>query len=349
MLSLASQNFRLTSHELTVDLNNFGARILALGMRNEDGSTTNVALGFKDLESYRLLDSRIGAICGRYANRIKHGRCQLNDEAVQLDINNGLHHLHGGSSGFDSRLWEAERLDANTVKFSLTTLDGDQGYPGELACTATYRLIGNKLECRLWAGSTKDTLINLTNHAYWNLSGRFNSSVADHHLLINAESYLPVDEELIPLGPELPVYETEFDFTQLRTIADPQFLSRPEQRFNNELVNRSSPLPVYDHNFCLNGPRGLLRHVATLHDTESFRTMHISTTEAGLQFYLASHFTPEMRTADGQAFHPSCALALEPQTYPDSPNRERYPSPILKAGKNYEHIIEYRFETKKYV
>ncbi|GGB93727.1 aldose 1-epimerase [Marinobacterium zhoushanense] len=308
---------------------NHGARLLALYLRNPNGSETNIALGFPRVEDYPAQDSYVGAICGRYANRIARARCELDGHPLQLSVNEGDNHLHGGAEGFDRRNWEALAVDSRSVTFSLTSPDGDQGYPGTLKTQVIYRIVDeDRLQCQITATCDRPTLVNLTNHAYWNLTGDFSRSAADHLLQIEAQSYLPVDDQLIPLPGVAQVAGTAFDFRTPRTIGE-----------------RLSECGGYDHNFCLDSRRGQMRPVARLTDPSSGRSLELSTTEAGVQFYLSRHFSPALTSREYQPLHPAAGIALEPQTYPDSPNRAGFPSPRLLPGERYEHLIEWRFGT----
>jgi len=317
----------LQSELIRAEFCSHGARLLALYLLNPDGSETNIALGFPQLEDYPALDSYVGAICGRYANRIAQSRFELDGQEIRVSANEGANHLHGGTEGFDRRLWDVVELGSRSITFALTSPDGDQGYPGTLNTQVTYAILDeDRLQCRITATCDRPTVVNLTNHAYWNLSGDFSRSAADHLLQIDADAYLPVDEQLIPLPGYRPVEGTAFDF-----------------RVENSIGERLAESGGYDHNFCLDGERGELRPVARLTDPESGRSLRLSTTEAGLQFYLARHFSPALSSRDGKPLHPAAGIALEPQTYPDSPNRPDFPSARLSPGEVYEHLIEWRF------
>ncbi|WP_409525821.1 aldose epimerase family protein [Nitrincola sp. MINF-07-Sa-05] len=322
ILDLKSDRFR-------AEFCSYGARLLALYLHNPDGSETNIALGFPRLEDYPAKDSYIGAICGRYANRICQARFELDGRPIALSANEGTNHLHGGVEGFDRRHWESAVLDSRSITFSLTSADGDQGYPGTLKTQVTYRIVDeDRLQCLIIATCDRPTVVNLTNHAYWNLSGDFSQSAAGHLLQIDADEYLPVNDQLIPLPGRSPVDGTAYDFRQEVSISE-------------HLADSGG----FDHNFCLTGERGQLRPVARLTDPESGRSLRLSTTEAGLQFYLARHFSPELSSREAHPLHPAAAIALEPQSYPDSPNRPDFPSSWLLPGDVYEHLIEWQFSS----
>ncbi|MFC6668802.1 aldose epimerase family protein [Marinobacterium aestuariivivens] len=318
----------LRSELIRAELCSYGARLLALYLRNADGSETNIALALPSLEDYAAGNSSIGAICGRFANRIRNACYREQDSIVHLSANEGPNHLHGGGTGFDRQPWNTVAMDSEAVTFSLAVPDGDQGYPGALNARVTYRLLGAEgLQCRITASSDRPTIVNLTHHAYWNLTGDFSRSAADHMLQIDADAFLPVDDQLIPLPGRSPVARTAFDFR--------------EPALTRERLAGCGD--GFDHNFCLNGPRGTLRPVARLEDPASGRSLRLSTSEAGLQFYLARHFTPDITSREGRPLHPAAGIALEPQTFPDSPNRPDFPSPRLLPGELYEHLIEWQF------
>lgn len=309
-----------------------GARILSLSLKEDSKSDVNIALGFSTPADYSRHDSYIGATCGRYANRI--AGAQYRDpqgNLVQLAANEGDNLLHGGPEGFDTRNWMIMEKTATHVVFALSSPDGDQGFPGSLHCTVRYELAGNSLRCEISATCDATTIINMTNHSYWNLSGRFDASAADHELQIHADHYLPVDDTLIPLPGRADVTGTTFDFRTPRAVAAPEEL-------------QAGKIIDYDHNFCLSGRRGTLRKIASLFHPPSKRRLTLSSTEAGLQFYLARHFTNDMTSQDGKALHPQCAIALEPQTFPDSPNRDDFPSPFLDPGDTYSHVIVWQID-----
>ncbi|MFH1803256.1 MAG: aldose epimerase family protein [Pseudomonadota bacterium] len=332
-LLLGGQNipaFELSDERIRARFSAFGARMLALHVRNRDASETNIAVGLATLDDYLAQDSYIGAICGRYANRIKNACYRQDGKTVTLLANEGPNQLHGGPDGFDRRIWQSS-IGANgtSVTFSLTSPDGDQGYPGELNTDVTYRIAApGALRCEITARCTKPTIINMTSHAYWNLTGDFTRSAAGHDLQITADHYLPVDGELIPRPGHADVADTIFDFRKPRRV--------------DEMINGTPT--GYDHNFCLApAPRGTLRKIAILRDPQSGRRMELSSSEPGLQFYLSQHFTDAMKTPDAQPLHRAAGIALEPQTFPDSPNRPDFPSAILQPGETYRHVIEWEF------
>jgi aldose 1-epimerase len=250
-----------------------------------------------------------GAVCGRYANRIAGGAFTLDGVRHELSRNEPGATLHGGKEGFDKRDWVASHI-AQGVRYTLLSPDGDQGFPGGVIATATYALVGDLLVLELTASTTLPTVVNLTNHAYWNLAG--GGDARKHYLQISADRYTPANAALIPQGPPKDVAGTEFDFRKSREISG-----------------------IYDINFCLNGKRGELQHAATLSEPKSRRSLEVWTTEPGVQLYTSQHFSAPL-TQYG-------AIALEPQTWPDAPNRPDFPPATLRPGDQYQHRIEWRF------
>ena len=250
-----------------------------------------------------------GVICGRFANRIADGAFTLDGKRYELARNEPRATLHGGPKGFDKLPWTGEPVPKG-VRYTLFSPDGDQGFPGAITATATYTLTRGLLACDLTAETTEPTVVNLTNHAYWNLAG--SGDARNQTLQIFADRYTPADDRLIPVGQPLPVAGTRFDFRKARPIAE-----------------------IYDINFCLTDARGELHHAATLADPKTKRSLELWTTEPGLQLYTAQHFSAP-QTQYG-------AIALEPQTWPDAPNRPDFPSATLRPGETYGHRIEWRF------
>lgn len=321
----------LTTSQIRVTVSALGARLCALDLYEDSTpSGTNIAIGLSDDDAYMAQDSYIGAVCGRYANRIENARYKnQNGAEIQLAANEGATHLHGGTDGFDKRIWTITAQSDRSVSFTLTSPDGDQGYPGTLITTATYSIVGeNRLRLEMTATCDQPCPVNMTSHAYWNLTGKFDQTASNHVLQIDANHWLPVDDKLIPLNEMKDVEGTGYDF-------------RSPQPISTNLPNAAQG---FDHNFCLNGERGTLRQIAALSDPKSNRSIKLFSTEAGLQFYLTQHFTGDMKTENGIGLHQNAGIALEPQTYPNSPNRPDFPSPWLTPGETYRHVIEWEFQ-----
>jgi aldose 1-epimerase len=302
---------QLKSNQLSATFSTLGAKIVSVHL---DGVDVVVGPG-SDADALAS-DVYTGSVTGRYAGRITKARFILDDKEIRLIPNVDENQLHGGAQNFCNAVWKAEMIE-NGIRFSHHSPDGDQGYPGAMDATATYRLIDNTLSLDLEATSTKTTVINLTNHAYWNLAG--SGSGLDQEVEIPADHYLPLSGPKLPTGEIRDVTGTAFDFRTLHKVAKP-----------------------YDACFCLNGKRGTLRKGLTLRDPKSGRVMKVYTTEAAMQVYTADHFGKTMPGKYGPlAQHNS--IAIEPQNYPDAPNHENFPSSILRPGETYQNRIEWRF------
>ena len=300
--------FALTNaNGMAVRITNYGGIIMSLLVPDARGRQANVVIGFDTIEQYRNNPQYFGAIVGRYANRIAHGRFELDGKTYRLATNNGANHLHGGRVGFDKVVWEARLFDGRgsevtSLVLSHTSPDGDEGYPGTLTARVTYSLTNrNELIVDYFATTDKPTPVNLTQHSYFNLAGV--GDVLDHLLQIHADGYTPVDKTLIPTGAIAPVAGTDFDF-RTRTVVGARRVG------------------LYDHNFVLKSGGG-----AKLVDPKSGRTLVVRTTEPGVQLYTGYKL----------------GLALETQHYPDSPNRPNFPSTILRPGAEYRSRTAFAF------
>ena len=323
-------------HGMKVGIINRGGIITSVEVPDRDGKLANVTLTFDTPEAYLVNGPYFGGICGRYANRIAQGKFAIEGEQYQLATNNGSHHLHGGIEHFMKKLWKAESFQndkAAGVKLSYTSPDGEEGYPGTLKTVVTYSLNDDN-ELRIDYEATvegKPTVLNLTNHAYWNLAGAANGTVLDHELTLFCDKYLPVDEGSIPTGELADVSGTCMDFTKPEKIG---------ARIN-EPVNGAGG---YDHCYVVNGKAGELRPTAKIVDPKSGRVLEISTTEPGVQFYTGNHLkgTPETGNA---VMHG--AFCLETQHFPDSPNRPEFPTTRLNPGETYRQTTVHKFSVDK--
>lgn len=301
----------LNSSTVTVKLHPTGARIAACVVDGVD-----VAFGSGPEHALMGGDIYAGVVCGRHAGRITGASFMLDGERIQLNPNMGPHQLHGGTTGFHARPWDYTRAD-NRITFLLQSHDGEEGYPGHLSVKAVYALDGSTLSLTVTATTTKPTVCNLTNHAYWNLAG--GGSVLDHQLMIPARHYYPLDELLLPLGRTDPVDGTRWDFRKARVIAE-----------------------NYDNAFLLDGRRGELKRALTLHDPASRRSLDVWGTEPAVQMYTAIHWKPDMIGHAGP-LQQSHAFAIEPQNVADAPNHPAFPSSILRPGETYLNHMEWRF------
>lgn len=308
-----------------------GATLTAVEVPDRTGKRDNVTLYLETAEEYVKGHPCFGSVCGRYANRIALGRFVLDGVEYRLAQNNGPNHLHGGIEGFHKKNWTGRAVEGDGyvgVRFSLESPDGDEGYPGKLRVAVTYRLTpDNRLIMEYEAETDKPTVVNLTNHAYWNLAGAGEGDVLAHLLRINADRYLPVDATLIPLGPPSSVEGTPFDFRQEKAIGKD--------------IGRTDG--GYDHCFVLNRTQvGGLEFCAALRDPKSGRTMEVFTTQPGVQVYTANGLNGSLGAA-GRSYPKHGAVCLETQHFPDSPNRPDYPSTVLRPGEKYHEVTVHHF------
>lgn len=322
----------------SISMTNLGAIIVSLRVPDKNGKLEDVVLGFDKAAPY--LDSPyFGAVVGRYANRIDKGRFELNGEKYQLATNNGPNHLHGGDLGFDNLLWKGQVVETEQgdgVRFSIITPDGDEGYPGELYVAVTYVFTPeNELIIDYLATAADDTIVNISQHSYFNLAGQDDGSILDHTLKINADFYTPVTKTLIPTGEILSVKATPFDFTEAKPIGR-------DIKADHQQIEYGGG---FDHNWVLRRSEfeGQMHTAAILADPESGRQMEIITDQPGLQFYSGNFLDGKITGKDGARYQYRGAVALETQHYPDSPNQPHFPRTTLKAGESFESQTIYRF------
>ncbi|MEA2582513.1 MAG: aldose 1-epimerase [Thermomicrobiales bacterium] len=327
---------------MTVKIITYGGIIQAIDVPDRDGNVANVALGFDNLDDYVDMNPYFGCITGRYANRIARGTFTLEGERYFLALNNGTNHLHGGEKGFDKYVWDAEEVasaDGPALKLSRVSPDGEEGYPGTLTVDVTYTLTDNdEIRIDYHATTDKTTVVNLTNHTYFNLAGEGSGTVERHELQLNAANYTPVDAALIPTGEIAPVAGTPLDFTTPHPIGE-----RIREGYEQLVLGRG-----YDHNFVLDrsGPDDTsLIPAATLVEPDSGRKLEISTTEPGIQFYSGNFLDGTLVGPSGNVYRQGDALALETQHYPDSPNQPNFPSTVLQPGQEFNSTTVYAFST----
>ncbi len=333
--------FTLTnSNNVAVDITNFGGIIVAIFVPDKNGQVADVALGYRNLDKYIDNDGYIGALVGRHANRIEDARFELNGEVYELVKNDGRNHLHGGSIGLHNVVWKAEISSQNGIEklvLTHTSPDGEENYPGKLDVTVEYSLTElNELIIDYNAVSDKDTVVNLTNHAYFNLSGHNSGEATKHKLFINADNFTPVNDECVPVGEITNVKGTVMDFTKMKCIAD-DINSEDEQ-----IVNGIG----YDHNWVLNTKGDIKELAAELYDPESGRAMEVYTTKPGIQFYSGNHLSEKLVGKDNAVYDARTGLCLETQYFPNAMKHKNFPSPILRAGEKYHHITIYKFTNK---
>ena len=310
-----------------------GAAVRTLEVPDRAGKPVDVVLGYDALEDYLNYDGYLGAVVGRYANRIAKGRFSLNGQQYVLAANSGGNHLHGGRVGFSHRVWQVEKLERGRAALTLFSPDGEENYPGDLRVRVTYRLDGRALEIGYEAVSSGDTLCNLTNHSYFNLSGQASGPVLDQEIRIFAQSYTPVDETGIPLGEIAPVDGTPMDLRQATRIGAQI----------GEDFWQLRQAGGYDHNYVLDGPPGTLRRCAWARSPATGIEMEMESTMPGLQFYTANYIERGRPGKGAAVYGPRCGFCLEAQFFPDSPNEPRFPSCVLRAGEPFAHLTRYCF------
>ena len=326
--------FTLTnSNGMVAKISSYGGTVTHLIVPDKDGNMVDVVLGFDTIEEYIAMSPYFGCICGRYANRICKGKFTLDDNEYTLATNNGPNALHGGEVGFDKKVWacqEYETQEGPALKLSYISANGEEGYPGMLTTIVTYTLTNdNGLKIEYEAMTDKATVINLTNHSYFNLSGFDSGVMLDQELMINADNYLPVDDTSIPLGEITPVEDGPMSFKKMHKIGD-----------KIEEVEGG-----YDHNYCLNSSDGTLALGAKAKSNETGIVMEMYTTQPGVQLYSGNYLDESMK-GKGVTYNKHHAFCLETQHYPDSPNQRDFPSVVLNPGETYKQVTEYKFSVE---
>lgn len=309
---------------------NYGCIVQSIVVPDKNGQMVNVCLGYPTLEQYESDTSYFGAVVGRYANRIGDGKFTLNGVEYKLEQNDGSNHLHGGSDGFHTRVYEMEASDNKIVLYRVSA-DGESGYPGNLLVTVIYTWTDdNRLGIEYKAKSDADTVVNLSNHAYFNLSGAGNGDILDHDLRISASYYTEIGPDVLPTGTVSPVEGTPFDFRTAKKIGRDIHADFPQIKHGQG----------YDHNFVLDGTEPS-RFVAEAYSPQSGIKMQVRATKPAVQFYSGNFIRPI--EGNGGAYHKHSGFCLETQYYPDSMAHENFPSPILKKDEEYHHKTEYSF------
>ncbi len=328
--------FTLTNaNGLVARIIDFGGIITELHTPGRDGKPADIVLGFDTIEPYLADSPYFGALIGRYGNRIAKGRFTLDGQEFSLPANNGNNHLHGGAPGFDKVKWDAIVIE-DSLQLAYRSADGEQGYPGNLDATVIYTLTDdNELIVRFHAVTDKATPVNLTQHSYFNLAGE--GDILDHVLTIDADTFVAIDAESIPLGALAPVTGTPFDFRTPRPIGER--IEQPDKQLRHGLG--------YDHNFVLNKPDGkAMTRAAHVCEPESGRVLELFTEEPGVQFY-SGNFLDGALQGKGRSYGHRSGFCLEPQHFPDSPNQPQFPNTILRPGEVYQTESRFRFSVVK--
>lgn len=318
-----------------VKICNYGATVTSWITPDKNGNKSSIVLGFDSLSGYLAKPPFFGATIGRYGNRIAKGSFKIDTATYTLAKNNGENHLHGGDKGFDKVVWQPLQTEASgpaSIIFHRVSVDGEEGYPGNLKIDVKFTLTDdNELLIDYTAETDKPTVVNLTNHSYFNLTGDASKTILDHTLQVNADKYTPVDKGLIPTGELKVVAGGPFDFLQPHKIGE----------------RIAAVDGGYDHNFVLTRKSKELELVATLSDSVSGRSLEVYTEEPGLQFYSGNFLDGTFKTSDGKAINKYAALCLETQHFPDSPNKPAFPSTLLKPGEKYHTVTKYKVVLNK--
>ena len=318
---------------MEVCITNYGGRIVSVMVPDKNGKMTDVVLGYDNIDDYVSNDGNYGALIGRYGNRIANGQFTLDSVEYQLPQNNNGHCLHGGPEGYHTKVWDAIQVNGNTLELNYLSKDGEAGFPGNLNIKVIYTLDNtNAIDIRYEATTDKPTIVNLTNHSYFNLSGIAGSQILDHLIMVNADHYTPVDSTLIPTSEIAPVDSTPMDLRQLTLIG--QKIDEPFEQLER---GRG-----FDHNWVLSKEKELAAKVVSM---VSGIVLEVYTNEPGIQFYAGNFMDGLSKGKFGTIYPHRGALCLETQHYPDSPNQPDFPSTVLRPGENYVSKCVYRFAT----
>jgi aldose 1-epimerase len=330
----AVEIYTLKTEGIEAQVMTYGARVVSLKTPDRDGKVTNVVLGYSALDGYLEDKSYLGAIVGRYGNRIAFGRFTIDGQQHQVTINDGPNSLHGGKVGFDKLVWKAREV-ADGVEMTLVSKDGDQGYPGTLTAHVRYTVHHGALRIDYSVSTDKPTVVNLTNHSYFNLSGDSKKTILDDVLTLPADKFTPVDAGLIPTGELAPVEGTPFDFRKATVIGSR--INEDDQQLKYGLG--------YDLNWVLRGENGVVKTAGQVYDPVSGRVMTVTTTEPGVQFYSGNHLDGTKAGKAQEGFAKNTALCLETQHFPDSPNHPSFPTTELKPGEARHSTTTFTFTT----
>jgi len=326
------------SHHMEVRAMNYGAIIVSLRVPDRKGQVADIVLGHDTLEGYFDNSPHLGGLVGRYANRIANGSFTLDGVKYSLPKNNGPNTLHGGIKGFDQAVWQGAPLKGKTgVAFSYLSKDGEEGFPGNLKVKVTYALTeANELLIDYEATTDKPTVLNLSQHSYFNLAGEGTGDIVDHEVMINADRFTPVDSTMIPTGELRPVKGTPLDFTTQTKVG-----ARIDDNYEQLVLGKG-----YDHNFVINGKAGGLGFAARAYEPTSGRVIEISTDQPGVQFYTGNFLDGTVTGKQGHVYKQRYGLCFETQHFPDSPNHPEFPSTVLRPGETFHSRTIWRFSAR---
>jgi aldose 1-epimerase len=328
--------YSLVEGKVAVRIMTYGGIVVSVRTPDRNGKLDDVVLGCNSVEEYVAQTAHFGGIIGRYGNRIAHGTFQLDSHTYHIPKNDGDNALHGGTRGFDKVVWGAKKIP-DGIELSYVSKDGDQGFPGTLATTVRYTLSSGALRVEYSAITDQDTVLNLTNHSYFNLKGQGNGDVMGHVLKINASRMTPVDATLIPTGELKPVEGTPFDFRTPHPLGERIDADDPQLRLGHG----------YDHNFVLDHAPGQLAEAAEVYEPTTGRILRVLTTEPAVQLYTGNFLDGSITGKEGRVYNRRFALCLETQHFPDSPNHSSFPSTELKPGQEFHSVTVFQFSTGK--
>lgn len=324
---------------MEVCITNFGARIVSIMTPDKNGKMTDVVLGFDNIDDYINVPSDFGATIGRYANRIGDGKITIDGKEIQLPQNNGSHCLHGGPTGWQYQVFKTNQLDAQTIKLTVESPDGDNNFPGNVVASVTYTLTeDNAIDIKYDATTDQKTVINMTNHSYFNLSGNPSVSGMDHILYLAGDSITPIDGTFMTNGEMMAVAGTPFDFNT------PKAISQDVTNFENEQIKFGKG---FDHNWVLNTKGDIRQVAAKLTSPTTGITLEVYTDEPGIQLYTGNFLDGTVKGKNGIVYPQRASICLETQHYPDSPNKAHWPSVILEPGKTYTSHCIFKFGVVK--
>jgi len=335
-----SNLYVLKNSNIVAAITNYGARVVSLLVPDKNGKMTDVVVGFDNVNDYTQgSDTYFGAIVGRYGNRIAKGKFELDGKEYTLPTNNGPNSLHGGDTGFSRKVWDAQQLNDSTLQLTYVSKDGEEGYPGTLTAKVTYTVMGNQgLKIDYYATTDKKTVVNLTNHSYFNLNGEGSGTINNHLMMINADKFTPVDSTLIPTGNLESVANTPLDFRSPTAIG---------ARINDTSSVQLKYGKGYDHNFVINPTNDSLTKAAEVIGDQSGIVMDVYTDQPGMQFYGGNFMDGSHTIKGGKKDNYRTAFCLETQHYPDSPNHPDFPSTTLSPGEVYKTTTIYEFSVKQ--